>query len=267
MRSSPFSATAALILLIAGSAPASANPYDTVARMLAPILNPFLENPTRPEVAIRGTLILESATVRGSEAAGVSAPTLRFAVERPDRLRVEGGIGNLSVVVCRSGNRAWASPGGPVRELLSRMPPPRNPSPDLGPMRLPVNDTQAIFLPALLSVREVDRSEFRGQPCRVLDLGLMPELARAAGADAWSARIWVRDADNRPARIGLRGPQFAGVARVDDLQYVRSLPPETWSPPEGAEEISAGNLFRLISSLIAQGRGELRSGTPRPPAP
>lgn len=258
---------AALMLLMVSSSPALASSYDIVARMLAPILNPFLENPPQPEVAIRGTLVLESAAVGGTAAEPATPPSLRFAVERPDRLRVEGVLGSQSITVCRVGTRAWAQPGAAVRELLSRMPAPRESAQALGPMRLPVNDIQAVFLPALLSVNEVDRSVYRGQKCRVLDLGLMPELARAAGADAWSARVWVREADDRPARLGVRGPNFTGVARVEQLEYVLSLPPETWVAPEGAESISAGRLFQLVSALMAQGRAAQRAGTPRPPAP
>jgi len=256
-----------LLALLLAAGDLRANAYDTVARMLAPMLNPFLEKPGRPEVAIRGTLVLESAKADALEGTSPGPVELRFAVERPDRLRIEGSLAGMRVTVCRTGETLWADPGEGIRELLAGLPPAREPREPLGPMRLPVNDVQAVFLPALLTVRELERSVFQGQPCRVLDLGLMPELAEAAGADAWSARVWVREADLRPARIGVRGPGFTGVARVERLEYLRQLPPETWARPETAVPVSLGRFQQLSQALIARARAERRSGTPPRPAP
>ena len=73
---------ALLLASVTAPRPVRANAYDAVAGMLAPILNPFLESPKRPEIALRGTLVLESGRAGGRDAAALGTAELRFALEQ-----------------------------------------------------------------------------------------------------------------------------------------------------------------------------------------
>jgi hypothetical protein len=103
----------------------------------------------------------------------------------------------------------------------------------LEPFQLPVPEKQLVFAPVLFQVTESAPESISGQPCRVLDLKLMPELARALDATEWSARLWIRS-DYRPARLLVARPGWQATVLIEQVQFSPSLPAETWQP--GAEQ-------------------------------
>ncbi len=48
----------------------------------------------------------------------------------------------------------------------------------LGPLVLPVPQKELVFLPVLFQVADKGTEKVIGEPCRVLDVQLMPQLAK-----------------------------------------------------------------------------------------
>ena len=104
--------------------------------------------------------------------------------------------------------------------------------------RLPLTEKQLVFLPILFQVQDAGSADVAGESCRVLDLVLMPELARALKAQDWTARLWVLPG-LRIAKVTLvRGDKWHAVISIKKLEYAPALPDETWQPsPTEAPDI------------------------------
>jgi hypothetical protein len=63
----------------------------------------------------------------------------------------------------------------------------------------------------------------------VLDVALMPELARSLKAEQWSARIWVRSG-NQLAQVEVKRPGWNVKVAVDKIEFAPALPASTWEP-------------------------------------
>ncbi len=218
--------------LLLASAPASEleNKYDVLAKTLMPFVNVFAAKTKNPNRALTLKLRLESMTGMRPDLAGTRA---EIAVEYPDKLRLHGPIFGEELTICRDGQDIWVFPGSKLAPLLEaaraakKLPPP-DPKFRLEPFRLPVPEKQLVFLPALFQVRDAGEESLDGLPCRVLDLQLMPELAKSLGP-GWTARVWV-DPNHLPTRLTLTRPDWQISVRFDDLKFTPSLPDSTWKP-------------------------------------
>ena len=83
----------------------------------------------------------------------------------------------------------------------------------------------------------------------------MPELARAAKAEGFRARMWVAPG-YFPRRMEITQPDFVAVADIKDLKFSPSLPASTWQPPTDVTDIYWTNsdmldavLFVVMNSL------------------
>ncbi len=96
-------------------------------------------------------------------------------------------------------------------------------------MVLPFPRKQLVFLPALFQVTDAGDEVVNGETCRVLDLALMPRIALMLKVQGWSARVWVLP-DYKPAKIDLSKPGWHIAVLFRKLDFVPTLPPETWQP-------------------------------------
>ena len=126
------------------------------------------------------------------------------------------------------------------------------------PLFLPVTAQQAVFLPALFSIRNPEVAEvesLNGEDCRVLTAGLMPELAQATKAEDFKGRIWVASGFF-PRRMEVTRRDFSASVDIRDLSNIPSLPASTWLPPADTTDIYhttpeylEGLLFVVMNSL------------------
>jgi len=231
------------------------NRYDLVGRMLMPFLNIFAKSTTSPNRAVSFTLKLEQMTDLPPALAGSQA---EVAVEYPDKLRLRGPIMGEDVTVCRKGQDVWAYPGSKVEALLAattaaKKRPKADAKFQLKPFELPIPDKELVFLPALFQIKDIGSEPVDGDPCRVLDLFLMPELTRSLKAQGWGARAWI-DAQAKPVRISVAKPGWMVVVRFEHLEFAPKLPENTWEPTsEQASDVlklDAARYQQLLNTLV-----------------
>jgi outer membrane lipoprotein-sorting protein len=260
---SPFVPTLALILAIAApfasaqQGPPRDNPYDVIGKVFSPFWSVLLADTKSPNKAC--TMTIEMVDVSGRLPKQMAGATLQAAVQFPDKVKLQAPVLGEAITVCRNGDNVWAYPGAKVEFLLKRFkgkPPPTRKAKT--PIYLPITPQQAIFLPALFTVARADIAEvegLNGEDCRVITAGLMPELARAAKAEGFRARMWVAPG-YFPRRVEITQPDFVAVTDIKDLTFSPSLPASTWQPPADVTDIYWTNsdmldavLFVVMNSL------------------
>jgi len=215
----------------------------------------FAKNTSNPDRALSFTVRLEKMTDLPADLAGSQA---ELQVEYPDKLRLHGPVLGEDVTVCRHGQDVWACPGSKVESLLSaaaeaKKLPRLDPKYKLEPFTLPVPEKDLVFLPALFQIKDIGTEPVDDVPCRVLDLYLMPELARSLKAQNWAARVWIRG-DATPARISVAKPAWMIVLRFDHVEFAPKLPESTWEPtPEQAADVlklDPARYQQLLGTLV-----------------
>jgi hypothetical protein len=232
------------------------NRYDVLARTLAPIAALFVENAETRTVRTDFTLL--ELTGAPKEVLG-SAFTL--AIQPPDRIAVTAEILGERVTICRNRQRVWAAPGSKFRAILAQFEPLPAPDPKftLGRLRLPFPPEQLALLPALFVATDGGEETVDDQPCRVLDLALMPELAQSAGAENWSVRLWIT-ADHKPARLLLQRPDGRLLVAFQKVEYGVEFPESQWMPgPTETDAIGldAARLSQLMQLIARELGGRL----------
>lgn len=210
---------------------AEENRYDVVSRLLLPFLNVFVKTTGNPNRAFQLTARLEQLTDVPAELVGRKA---ELAMQYPDKMRLHVPVLGEDVTICRRGEELWAYPGSKIETLMTvaaaaKKLPKLDKKFRLEPFALPVPEKQLVFLPALLQIREIGSEPLDGEPCRVLDLFLMPELAKSMKAKDWAARVWVRG-NATPARLSVANKSWNLVVRFERVEFAPSLPESTWEP-------------------------------------
>jgi hypothetical protein len=248
-----------LLLALSAAAPLRAEPnrYDVLSRVLMPFVSVFAEKSKSPHRAFSLAARLEQMTGLPAELAGAR---VELSLEAPDKLRLRAPVLGETLTIRRRGQEIWASPGAKLQAMLDatesarRLPPP-DPKAALAPFRLPIPEKQLVFLPALFQVRDAGEQSLDGDLCRVLDLELMPQLAKSLDAGGWTARLWVRP-DMTPARLLVLREGWRLAVRFDRVEFARSLPPETWQPEEGEDAlpVSATRYDQLLRAALGEKR-------------
>jgi hypothetical protein len=184
-----------------------------------------------------------------------SLPAFEFALQAPDRLRLSVPVGETTIVSCRNQQQIWAAPGAQVRPLLDalKLAGPR-PSPKersvLQPMQIPFSGKHLAVLPILLEVQSRGQMPLDGGSSRVLDIRIQPEIARMLPANikAWAMRLWL-NAQGRPARVGLQGPDGNAVVRVEHIEFAPQLADSLWEPPADAVTLTPAEFEDITHSL------------------
>jgi hypothetical protein len=239
----------AALLAVPVATRADDNRYTVLGQVLMPFANVFAKNTKNPNRALQFSGRIELMTGLPPALVGSRA---ELAMEYPDKLRLRAPILGEEITVCRRGQEVWAYPGSRVRALLEvanagkKLAKP-DPKAQLPPFTLPVPESQLALLPVLFQVKDVGAEELDGAPCRVMDLFLMPELAKSLRQKDWAARVWVRD-DKTPARLSIARTDSQFAFRFERVTFSKKLPPETWKPT--AEQ--AGDILKLDAARYTQ---------------
>lgn len=222
-----------LALMLAAPCPASAqeNRYDLFGRLLMPFVSLFAKSTSSPNRALSLTARLEQMSDLPPALLGTK---VELAVQYPDKFRLSGPLLGESVTICRNGQDLWVYPGSKVEALLKvaaekKKLPKADPKFRLRDFELPIPEKQLIFLPALFQIKDIGSEPLDGEPCRVIDFFLMPELAKSLKAKDWAARVWVRS-NATPARVSVAQKDWNVVVRCDRVEFSPTLPESTWQP-------------------------------------
>ena len=235
------------------SAPAPLeNRYDVLSKMITPMAGVLLGgNQTRNRAL---TLKATIDQVAGRLPQVIKGATFTAKIEYPGRIRVDAPVMGETLTVCRNGNEVWAVPGAKIQFLLGQFkqkPPLQQKNP--APLQLPFTAQQAVLLPALFQLEHTQEvAEVGGTSCRLISGGLIPEVAKAANAEDFSAKLWICS-EYTPKRIDIRRSDFAMSFLIAELSYSPQFPAATWQPPEGAKDIyrcDAAQLEQLLYVLM-----------------
>jgi hypothetical protein len=220
---------ALLAMAVTGQLAAQENAYDVLGKALRPIANVF----TPPEEPGNHALVLDAHLLEASKLPPeLQGQALHVALMTPDAVLVQAPIAGELLTVCRDGDLLWATPGSKIQFLLDQVttdaPEKKKKHKDkeaklMGPLELPVPQKDLVFLPILFQVADAGSETVAGAPCRVLDVQLMPQIAKSLHAEDWTARVWV-GADYGIVRIALTGPDWSGKVAIDKLVFSPDLP-------------------------------------------
>jgi hypothetical protein len=249
-------ACAAVLLLVAVDCPAKKpqdleDRYETINQALAPLVALL----TRNGSAGNHSLNLEASVV---DVTGLpeqmKGAHLRIAYEFPDKLLVQFPSPGSTATVCRNGQSVWASPAAMFIPLVERIDSPLSTQP-LPPMEIEAK--KAVFLPALLNVRDGGTVRSADHNYRVLDVRPIT-LARHDQAKDWPGRLWISPEDHRLAQLALRFSTWSVTLLIEKLELAPALPPETWNPAaEQRDQVAAvpgEKIFTLIDLALKQNR-------------
>ncbi|MEA3186680.1 MAG: hypothetical protein QOD99_510 [Chthoniobacter sp.] len=262
--------TFALFLLLSvslRSAHARENPYDVFGKVLAPFVGLLAKESESPNRALSLDARLVEAT---PSPAGLAGSTVHLDLESPDKLRLRAPVLGEEVTICRNGQQLWAAPGAKIEALINRvdLPKPKKKY-KLADFELPIPEQQLVFLPVLFQVADAGDETVGGATCRVLDVHLMPELARSLDVENWSLRVWVTP-NYRLAKLQVKTPQWSGLFEFNRIAFSPTLTAETWIPgPEQTDvvKLTPERFKQLLDAAF--GAKERKSGPktkkPKPP--
>ena len=260
---------------IPASPPPSGNRYDVLSKMITPMAGVMLGGNQTTDRAM--TLRATVGQVAGRLPQTIKGASLKAMIQYPGRIRVEAPVLGETLTICRNGNQVWASPGSKIQFLLSQFKHKPAPAPTNGaPLQLPFTAQQAVLLPALFQLEPSnDVAAIDGTPCRVISGGLMPEIAKAANAEDFSAKLWICS-DYTPKRIDIRRSDFAMSFLIEELTFAPDFPTSTWQPPQDTKDLyrcNAADLEQLLYVLmnsLQMSSGEtpwMNESTPSAPSP
>lgn len=228
--------------------------------------------PDSAQHALSATLVLEEMTNLPSDLVGAR---VELAVQPPDHFLMRGPIppsvlaettGTAVPIaatarlwtVCRADQQIWITPGSLVKSWLQPFlaeagePPKSKKKSNLGPIGLPVPAKEIALLPILLQARDAGTEN----GLHLLDVQLMPPLARSLHVDDWSARAGF-DASGHLARLELSRPGWHVIVRVENLLFGRDFAAAVWAPQSPdllrLSAAEAKQWFDAIGDALASG--------------
>ncbi len=251
----------ALAMTACGAAHADTreNPYDVLGKALVPIVKVFTPdangNPV-PQGLVIDAKLLEASKLPPE----LQGQAVHIAVVTPDAVLIQAPIAGQMLTVCRDGDTLWATPGSQIQPLLAQAE--QKPlsgkkkkkfeseaAAAMGPLTLPIPQKELVFLPVLFQVEDAGDDTINNAPYRVLDVQLMPELAKSMHAENWTARMWV-GADYSLAKVTLKGPSWTGTVEIDKISLPPDLPEATFQP-QGTDvlKLTAEQFLNLLSQF------------------
>jgi hypothetical protein len=253
----------ALLGLLAATARAQQeNPYDVLGKALMPIFHVFVFSGD-PAPGPGHALVLDAHLIAASKLPPeLQGQAVHIAVSAPNNALVQAPISGQMLTVCRDGDSLWAAPGSQLQGFIdsanaaSPAPSPGKKKKDksgeiLGPLVLPIPEKELVFLPILFQVADGGSDTVAAQPCRVLNVQLMPQLAKSLHAENWSAKMWV-GANYGIVQLELTGPDWSGTASIDKLEFPDTLPDSTFQAPNDSVKLTPQQFLNLLQEAGRQ---------------
>lgn len=179
-----------------------------------------------------------STTLRISEAKGLGkglvGHTAQLAFQAPDRLKIATEVEGRDLQFGRAGQALWLfAPGkkfgvigSPEVPRFQRQPTSVDASP-LPPFRLPIPREQLLLLPLLLQLESLPAEAVGNARCHVLRAQPLPQAIEALKLPKGELRLWVRETDWLPARVGWTDDQGRSLTiELEQLQLSDPWPAE-----------------------------------------
>ena len=201
---------------------------------------------------------VEEAAGRLAAAQGMK---LRLALEGPDHLRADLAYNGTLLSVCRDDQQLWAAPAEAMRALAEAAGlDVENDGPDQTPTPLlpaTLDPQMLVFLPMVFQVKDMGMENIEGSPHRLLQLQLLPELAKTMRMEDLEAQVWIGP-DYQPRRVLIRSRDYSLKLGIEKINFTDRLSPSAWQPSQGKKVLllPASALNTLLQKMLGQKVGE-----------
>jgi isopenicillin-N N-acyltransferase-like protein len=187
--------------------------------------------------------------------AGKSA---ELGYQAPDRLSLSAKVGEKTYAIGRDGQQLWLYVPQQHFGVLGKSGVPRfSSAPDkkdatkLPGFKIPIHKEQLALLPLLMNVEALPADTLDQVRCHVLQVTPKPEAKEALKLPAGQIKLWVRETDYLPARIGYSDGKGLHVeVQWHDAKLGEPWPAEKWKlPAREGDEITTTALSHLTRFL------------------
>jgi outer membrane lipoprotein-sorting protein len=224
---------------------------------LVPLLEPI---PTSEPKTLSAKVLIVEATGSMSGLAGQSA---EIAYQAPDKLRLSTTIERHPISLGRLGQAIWLySPEKQFGALgktgvarFSAMPDSLDTN-SLPPFKLPLPREQLLLAPLLMLAESLPAETVDGQACHVVKATPQPAAMQVYKVPAIELTVWIRDADQLPARLKLKHPRGTSLTlELQGLKVEAPWPDKAWqlTAPAGAriETVALSHLTRFLPAAYS----------------
>ncbi len=185
-----------------------------------------------------------------------------LAVQAPDRLLLSAAYKGSTYALGRDQQQIWfyvadkhwgvvGKPGEP--RFLSA--PEKRDTTKVGPLKLPLAREQLALLPLLFNVTAGKPETIADSRCFVIDASPKPEAMEALKIPAGKIRLWLREKDLIPARVGYSDGKSTDVQiALHDSKFSPAWDAPKWKIPskdgDKIETTAVGHLTRFVSMAI-----------------
>jgi isopenicillin-N N-acyltransferase-like protein len=193
----------------------------------------------------------------------LSGQSAILAFQAPDRLTISAEYKGKGYALGRDQQEAWVHVADKKFGVLGKPGQPRfatapekKDTTKLGLFRLPLPKEQLAILPLLMKIEALPEETIGQSKCHVLSVMPKPEAVDALKIPNGTLKLWLRDSDNLPVRIGYAdGKKLNVEVQLHDIKFDRPWPAEKWRIPsrEGdkIETTALGHLTRSASVWLA----------------
>lgn len=239
------------------SSPSATEIFAQGLRRIAAIIEPgAIDNP----VTISTRIEVAKADGLPKEVLGQSA---RIAFQAPDRATVSVTYKGETYSIGRDQDSVWAHVAGKKFGVIGKSGHPRFESAPakkdatkLGPIKLPLPKEQIALLPLLMNLELLPSENVDGTKCTVMNVTPKPEAVEALKLPKGTIKLWLRETDSFPARIGFKNGKGTNVEVIlHDLKVTDTTATTKWQIPakEGdkVETTALGHLTRFIAVSLS----------------
>jgi isopenicillin-N N-acyltransferase like protein len=193
----------------------------------------------------------------------LSGQSAVLAFQAPDRLTLSAEYKGKTYAAGRDRQELWIHVPDKKFGVVGRPDQPRFASaPDkkdstkLGPFKLPLPREQIALLPLLMKIEAQPEEEIEKAPCHVLNVTPKPEAIDALKIPGGTLKLWIRDRDDLPVRLGYADGKGINVeVQLRDVQFSVPWPAERWKIPARADDkietTALGHMSRFASVILS----------------
>ena len=186
-----------------------------------------------------------------------------LAFQAPDRLMISAEYKGKAYALGRDQQEAWVHVADKKFGMLGKpglsrfaTAPEKKDATKLGPIRLPLPKEQLAILPLLMKIEALPEETLGQSKCHVLNVTPKPEAVDALKIPNGTLKLWLRDSDNLPVRIGYAdGRKLNLEVQLHDIKFDKPWVAEKWKIPsrEGdkIETTALGHLIRSAAVWLA----------------